>query len=189
MATVPTPPAKPIPPTAPTVSPVTMTTSSDSPTNATTISGNKVNPEMSALGREVEGLTKAFQGTSAPSSSGDKSSLAPQTENQMTEASKTTPVGVLNKQDEASTRSTVPNHQIPENKGSSWGMVWFVVVIMVVAVILIGLRQFKDRRRQRNTTSANFGRTNTSKDELAVDVAVPKQSTMEKVKSNFDFRV
>lgn len=135
---------------------------------------------MSTLGREAEGLMKAFQGTSAPASSDGKSTVVPQPENQTTEPMKTIPVGVINSQNEASTKTVVPvNNQIPENKGASWEYVWLVIAIMVVGSVIIGLRIYRDRQKQPHAANANFGREN----------SVPKQSATEKGKGNFDFRV
>lgn len=190
MATAPTPPTKPIPPT---VAPVTMTTSTDSPANPAATTGTKVSPETSALGKEIEGLTKAFQGTSTPSSAGDKSSLVPKNESQTTETMKTVPLGFSNSQEGVSTKTAVPaNHQVPESKGTYSGYVWFVVVVMIVGAVLIGVRLYRDRdmKKQPRITTANSDRVNAFNDNLAGDLPRTQPAAAKKAaKSSFDFRV
>lgn len=185
MATAPTPPVRPMPPTAPAVAPVTMTTSSDSSASTTATQGKNVSPERTAVGKEIDSLSRAFQGTQSQVSPEDKSSASSKSENHTTETAPT--IGSFNTQDETSTKTEVPAaHQLSGNKGPSSGYVWFVIAVLAAAAVLIGVRMYKNWNKQRRI-HANSDRKHTLMDEGAAPVSKPR--TAKKANSSFDFRV
>ncbi|WP_126720577.1 hypothetical protein [Lucifera butyrica] len=164
-----------------------MNTSANSAAHAASTPGNTVSPEKSAVGKEIEGVTKAFQGTATQPPYGNKQSPTARTQNQMPANTQTPPVVSPNTQERTSTTTAVPvNHQVPDNKVPYSGYLWFMVVVVAVAAVMLGIRLYRNSQKRPRATD-NFGKNNILDDEPDADVV--QQSAAPKVKSNFEIRV
>lgn len=190
MPVAPTPPTKPVPPVAPTVTLPEGNTAGKPPIQAmdpAPKTGKMVTPPVTGAVKELEGLGKALQGNSAPL----KAEAKPEPAVKGAEAqSMTTPIGSPVAETGVATQTTVPAQPpVPARKPSGYSYVPFVVIVVVIAVILCGLKLFKHRKEQQRTVVDYSRRTTAIMDQDGLDIVVSPQTTAPKVKQNFEFRV
>ncbi len=190
MPVAPTPPTKPVPPVAPTVTLPEANTAGKPPMQAADPApkaGKMVNPAVTGTVKELEGLGKAFQGNSAPL----KAEAKPEPAVKGTEAqSMTTPVSSPATETGVAAQTTVPAQpQVPARKQSGYSYAPFVVIVVVIAVILCGMKLFKHKREKQRTVVDYSQRTTAVMEQDGLDIVVSPQTTAPKVKQNFEFRV
>lgn len=187
--TGPTPPTKPTPPSlTPTGSHSAADTSTTTaPANATQNSSNLVNPEVAGAAKKVGEIGKALQGNQNQTKDGAKA--AADTTDKAS-VSKTIPVAATDSQDATNTQTTTAVKSPAINsKPTSLSYAPFIGIVVVVAVVLVGLRFFKNKTKEPRTMLDYSQQTNTVISKEGIDIAVSPQAPAPKVKKNFEVRI
>lgn len=186
--TAPTPPTKPTPPSlTPTGDHSAADTSTTTaPTNAAQNSNNSVNPAVAGAAKKVGEVAKAIQGNQSQ----PKDSAKEANDNtDKASVSKTIPVAATDSQDAAAAQTTVAKPPAINSKPTSLSYVPFIGIVVVVAVVLVGLRFFKNKTKEPRTMLDYSQRTNTVMSKEGIDIAVSPQEPAPKVKKNFEVRI
>jgi hypothetical protein len=192
MATAPTPPYKPTLPTAPVIPSATAGNASDSQpaTPVQPAQNAPAKPSGADTLQKFETMGKAFQGQAEQPPATTKT--APPAATPAAQAGRTiqpSPPTTINAQEELTAKTVVPaKNQLPENKPSSSLYGFCFSLIVVVAVILIGLRLVKTRRRQ-ETREANGEKAMQKPPAATTDVTTAAQDIAPKPKSTFEVRI
>ncbi|WP_139796312.1 hypothetical protein [Sporomusa malonica] len=143
---------------------------------------------MSSTVKELEGLGKAFQGNSTQTKVGEKSEPAAATVSKTNNMA--APIASFDSQARISTQTAVPA-KLPaiDSKPASVSYAPFVGIVGITAVILMGLRLFKNRTKQNRTVIDYSKRTTTVINKDGLDIVIAPQTTAPKVKQNFELRV
>ncbi|SDF13192.1 hypothetical protein [Sporomusa acidovorans] len=196
MPVAPTPPTKPTPPVPPTLTPTGSNASADThtaaPANSTPNPGKTVNTEATGAVRQLEGLGRAFQGNSPPKT-GEKPGTSDKPANQ-TQGIQATPAQSAGSgsQAEFSAETAVPaKPPLVESKSLGSGYYMFLVgIVAVVAIVLVGLRLFKNKRKNKQPrTSLDFSkRTTAAMNQEGIHIVGPQVAAPEGEK-HFEVRV
>ncbi|MBP2630592.1 MAG: hypothetical protein H6Q70_1220 [Firmicutes bacterium] len=184
----PTPPTKPTPPSlTPTGSHSAADTSATTaPANATQNSSNLVNPEVAGAAKKVGEIGKALQGNQNQIKDGAKAASDTAAKASSKQA---IPVASTDSQDAVATQTTVLKEPAVNNKPTSLSYAPFIGIVVVVAVVLVGLRLFKNKTNEPRTLIDYSARTSTVMSKEGIDIAVSTQTTNNKVKKNFEVRI
>ncbi|MBP2630457.1 MAG: hypothetical protein H6Q70_1085 [Firmicutes bacterium] len=185
----PTPPTKPTPPVlTPTGSHLGMDSSTTTaPANSTQSSNNSASSEVAGAAKKVGEIGKALQGNQAQSKDGAKEASDTAAKASSKQA---IPVASTDSQDAITTQTTTAvKSPVINSKPTSLSYAPFVGIVVVVAVVLVGLRLFKDKAKEPRTLIDYSARTSTVMSKEGIDIAVSTQTTNNKVKNNFEVRI
>lgn len=192
MPVAPTPPTKPSPPVAPTVTLPSSNKATNPPLaasdNLTPNPGKSVSPAVSSTVKELEGLGKAFQGNSAQTKAGERSETAATTVNRTGNVA--APGMPVDSQAGMSAQTAVPTKPpAMDSKPAGISYLPFLGIVGAAAVILLGLRLFKNRARKNCTVIDHSKKANAVVDKEGLDIAAGPLDASPKVKSNFEVRI
>ncbi len=187
----PNPPTKPTPPV---LTPTGSHPASDSdsstttaPANSTQNSNSLVSPEVAGAAKKVGEIGKAIQGNQVQPKDGAKEASDTAAKASSKQA---IPVASTDSQDAVATQTTTSLKAPAVNsKPISLSYAPFVGIVVVVALILVGLRLFKNKTKEPRTLIDYSARTSTVMSKEGIDIAVSTQTTNNKVKKNFEVRI
>lgn len=195
MPVAPTPPTKPTPPVPPTLTPTgsnpSDNTHTGSPANQAQTPSKPVNTEATGAVKQLEGLGKAFQGNSSPKN-GEKPGAPDKPANQ-TQSIQTVPAQSAGAQAELSAETAVPaKPPVVESKSLGSGYYMFLVgSVVVVAIVLVGLRLFKNKRKNKQLCTAVDSSKQTAAvlNKEGIYIVAPPQAAAPEGEKHFEVRV
>lgn len=192
MPVAPTPPTKPTPPVAP--AHATSTDSSPTATSAgTTSTAKQANPDVSGVANKIEGLGKAFQGNtmqSNPAQTKDTKKSEPAAATTQTNAGAAASMNSFDTQKNAPAQTAAPA-KMPalDNQTSSFSYLPFLGIVVITAVILVGMRLFKNRTTKLQTSTDFHKKTDTITPKAGINIVASPNAKASKTKSSFEVRV
>jgi hypothetical protein len=186
----PNPPTKPTPPV---LTPTGSHPASDSdsstttaPANSTQNSNSLVSPEVAGAAKKVGEIGKAIQGNQVKPKDGTKEASDTAAKASSKQA---IPVTSTDSEDAVATQTTALKAPAVNSKPTSLSYAPFIGIIVVVAVVVAGLRLFKNKTKESRTLIDYSARTSTVMSKEGIDIAVSTQTTKNKVKKNFEVRI
>lgn len=201
MAVSPTPPTKPTPPVPPTLAPAGSQNNTEQQPGATKNpaigspgTNQPVSPEVSETVKKVEELRKAFEGMPTKYKAGEQAKPAETGDKAKPNTSQSWPAATGNTQKAVSSQTTAPPAPVAsKNKPSiTTFLPFFVGVVVLVAVVLVGMRLFKAKSAPTGQTAetnenAKRNAAETSQDSTKIIIAPP--DTAPKSERNFEAKV
>ncbi|MBP2634648.1 MAG: hypothetical protein H6Q72_555 [Firmicutes bacterium] len=201
MAAAPTPPTKPTPPTPPTLTPAGSQNSAEQQPAAVQIpavgssgTNQPVSPEVSEAVKKVEEIRKAFEGMPTKPKAAEQEKPAETGDKAKPNTSQPWPAATSNTQNVVSSQTAVPPQPVvSKNKPSiTTFLPFFVGVVVLVAVVLVGMRLFKVKSAQtgQTATTSEYVENNpseTKQDSTKIIIAPP--DTAPKSERNFEAKV
>ncbi len=196
MAVAPIPPTKPTPPVAPTLSPAGTQSLSEQQPAAPAASAQKeskpVSPEVSATVKKIEEIGKAFQGMPTKTKTGEQAK--PAATGDKPSSGQLAPPAFGNTQNVAAAQTVVSSEPVVTKSKPSIGtfIPFFVGVVVLVAVVLVGMRMFnkKSDKIEQTDTDIDYSKNNAAnRNKEDVEITIGPSSAAPKRKINFEAKV
>lgn len=198
MPVAPTPPTKPTPPVAPAHattgdSSSAATAAGAASTSSTSSTAKQVNPGVAGVADKIEGLGKAFQGNTAPANPAQNKETKknePAGINNQNQAGVTAPMNSFATQNNVAAQTTAPAKvSAIDNQSSSFSYLPFLGILVIAALILVGMRLFKNRTATPRTSIAYHKNSDKVTPKEGLNIVASPDSKGPKAKSSFEVRV
>jgi hypothetical protein len=199
MAVAPTPPTKPTPPVAPTLTPAGTQNSSEQQSAAPAVpaasaqsESKPISPEVAGAVKKIEEIGKAFQGMPTKPKTGEQAKPAVADDKPNNGQPALPAVG--NTQNVVTAQSAIAPEPVVNKSNPSivTFIPFFVGVVVLVAVILVGMRLFNNRSaksEQPNTDVDYLKNKVANRNKEGVEIIIGPSSTAPKRGRNFETKV
>lgn len=201
MAAAPTPPTKPTPPVPPTLTPAGSQNSAEqqpaaaqTPAVGSLGTNQQVSPEVSETVKKVEEIRKAFEGMPTKPKAAEQEKTAETIDKAKPNTSQSWPAANGNTQNVVSSQTAVPPEPVvSKSKPSITAFLpFFVGVVVLVAVVLVGMRLFKGKAAQTGQTAgaSEYVESNASENKQdSTKIIIAPPDTAPKSERNFEAEV
>lgn len=201
MAAAPIPPTKPTPPVPPTLTPAgsqnpaeQQPAAAQTPAVGSLGTNQPVSPEVSETVKKVEEIRKAFEGMPTKPKAAEQEKTAETVDKAKPSTSQPWPAASSNTQNVASSQTAVPPEPVVSKSKLSITtfLPFFVGVVVLVAVVLVGMRLLKGKAAQlgQAAVASEYSKSNAPEnkhDSTKIIIAPP--DTAPKSERNFEAKV